>query len=171
MTRFGFPTLLLASALPAFAAVSDPAGISDALRPPADEQAAFVLNATGVQVYTCKAKDSTTYAWTFVAPVAELMESGATVGKHFAGPTWESTSDGSSVKGAVKERQDGGAGNIPWLRLATTSTGQGRFAGVTSVLRVATKGGVEPASGCGEYFVGQESRVPYTADYYFYKKK
>jgi Protein of unknown function (DUF3455) len=172
MTRIGFSALLLASTFPAFAAVPEPAGISDALRPPADEQPAFMLKATGAQVYTCKAKDSTSYAWTFVAPAAELMDNGATVGKHFAGPTWESTSDGSSVKAAVKERQDGGAGNVPWLRLAATaSTGQGRFTGVTSVLRVATHGGVEPTSGCSEYFVGQESRVPYTADYYFYKKK
>jgi Protein of unknown function (DUF3455) len=171
MTRFGFPVLLLASSLPTLAAISEPPGISDALRPPADEQAAFALKATGVQIYTCKAKDATTYAWTFVAPSATLAENGATVGKHYAGPTWESISDGSSAKGAVKEKQDGGAGNIPWLRVAATSTGEGRFAGVTSVLRVATQGGVEPASGCGEYFVGQEARVPYTADYYFYKKK
>jgi hypothetical protein len=171
MNRFGFPALLLASSFPALATVPEPAGLSDAMRPPADEQPAFVLKATGAQVYTCKAKDSTTYAWTFVAPSADLMENGATVGKHFAGPTWESTSDHSSVKGTVKEKQDGGAGNVPWLRLATVSSGEGRFAGVTSVLRVATQGGVEPKGGCSEYFVGQESRVSYTADYYFYKKK
>ena len=171
MTRFGFPVLLLASSLSALAAVSEPPGISDALHPPADEQAAFMLKATGVQVYTCKAKDATTYAWAFVAPSASLAENGTAVGKHYAGPVWESTSDGSSVKGALKEKQDGGAGNIPWLRLAGTSSGEGRFAGVTSVLRVATLGGVEPASGCAASSVGEEARVPYTADYYFYRKK
>ena len=171
MNSSGFAVVLIASSLPALAAVSEPAGLSPAMRPAADEQPAFVLKATGVQIYACKAKDATTYAWTFVAPEATLSDNGTVVGKHYAGPTWESTSDGSTVKGVVKEKQDGGAGNVAWLRLAGTASGQGRFAGVTSVLRVATQGGVEPNGGCSEYFVGQEARVPYTADYYFYAKK
>jgi hypothetical protein len=173
MNRTGFTALMIAAAMPAFAAVAPPAGLSDAMRPSADEEAAFVLNAIGVQVYACKTKpnDAYAYAWAFVAPEAALTEGGATVGKHFAGPTWES-GDGSSVKGVVKERQDGGAGNIPWLRLeATPGPTPGRFSGVTSVLRVATKGGAEPKGGCDEFKVNQEMRVPYTADYYFYKKK
>ncbi|MFZ3322256.1 MAG: DUF3455 domain-containing protein [Usitatibacter sp.] len=173
MNRNGFTALMLVVAAPAFAAAAPPAGISDALRPAANEEPAFVLNAIGVQVYACKTKpnDAHAYAWTFVQPDAALTEQGATVGKHYAGPTWES-SDGSSVKGVVKERQDGGAGNVPWLRLeATPGPTQGRFSGVTSVLRVATRGGAEPKGGCDEFKVNQEMRVPYTADYYFYKKK
>jgi hypothetical protein len=72
----------------------------------------------------------------------------------------------------VRERQDGGAGNIPWLLLAATPSGaDGRFAGVTSIQRVATRGGVEPSSGCDASKAGQEARVPYAADYYFYKRK
>ena len=70
------------------------------------------------------------------------------------------------------ERQDGGAGNIPWLLLSATSNGaDGKMGGVTSVQRVATKGGVEPKDGCDASKVGQEARVPYSADYYFYKRK
>ena len=170
MNRTGFAFLLLAFALPTFAGVTSPAGISDALRPSADEEPAFVHNATGVQVYACKEKGAYQYGWTFVAPEASLAESGKAVGRHFAGPTWEA-SDGSSVKGTLRQKQDGGAGNIPWLNLAATSSGQGRFAGVTTVLRVATKGGVEPATGCDGSSVNSEARVPYTADYYFYRKK
>ena len=173
MNRNGFTALVLAFASPAFAAVAPPNGLSDAMKPAAEEEPAFVLNAIGVQVYACKTKpnDSHAYAWTFVAPEAALTENGATVGKHFAGPTWE-LADGSSVKGAVKERQDGGAGNIPWLKLsATPAAAPGRLAGVTSVLRVLTRGGVEPKGGCDEFNVNEEARVPYTADYYFYKKK
>jgi hypothetical protein len=76
------------------------------------------------------------------------------------------------VKGAVRERQDGGAGNIPWLLLAgTPSEGVGRFAGVTSIQRVATRGGAEPTTPCDASKSGQEARVNYTADYYFYKRK
>jgi len=163
----------LATALPALAAaaLAEPPGISPELRP-AGEQPAFVLKAAGVQIYTCKASpNGYEHKWTFVAPEATLTEGGAIVGRHGAGPTWESTSDRSSVKGAVKQKQDGGAGNIAWLWLAATPNGSdGKFAGVTSVLRVATKGGVEPSGGCDASHAGQEARVPYTADYYFYKR-
>jgi hypothetical protein len=139
-----------------------------------DEAPAFVLAAQGVQIYQCKprASDANAFAWTLTAPEAALSEGGVTVGRHYAGPTWESTSDRSSVKGAVRQRQDGGAGNIPWLLLTATPSGsEGRFAGVTSVQRVATRGGVEPPAGCDASSVGNEVRVPYTADYYFYKRK
>jgi hypothetical protein len=175
MNRHLLPMLTLAAAIPcAIAAVAEPAGISAALRAPAGEQAEFVLQAVGVQIYQCKPKadDANAYQWSFVAPEATLTESGGSVGTHGAGPIWESTSDRSSVKGAVRQRQDGGAGNIPWLLLSAASTeGAGKFAGVTSIQRVATKGGVEPAGGCDASKAGQEVRVPYTADYYFYKRK
>jgi hypothetical protein len=155
-------------------ALDAPAGLSPALQAGADEQPAFMLAAQGVQIYECKprANDPSAFAWSLTAPEAALSEGGAAVGRHYAGPTWESTRDRSSVKGAVRQRQDGGAGNIPWLLLAATpSASEGRFAGVTSVQRVATHGGVEPAGGCDASSVGREVRVPYTADYYFYKRK
>jgi hypothetical protein len=175
MNRHAFPALILAAAIPcAIAAVAEPAGISDALRAAAGEQPDFVLNAHGVQIYACKPRATDRYAfqWTFVAPEAVLLEGEKIVGHHGAGPTWESASDGSSARGVARERQDGGAGNIPWLLLTATSTeGTGRFSGVTSVQRVATKGGVEPSIPCDAARSGQEVRVKYTADYYFYKRK
>ena len=170
--RFIIATSLLAAALPVFAAdTTEPEGISAQLRP-AGEKPAFALKATGVQIYTCKTSaDGSEHKWAFVAPEATLSENGTIVGHHGAGPTWESMRDGSAVKGSVKAKQDGGAGNIPWLWLTATPTGApGRFANVTSVLRVATKGGVEPANGCDAAHAGQEARVPYTADYYFYTR-
>ncbi|HSW82015.1 MAG TPA: DUF3455 domain-containing protein [Usitatibacter sp.] len=148
--------------------------VPEALRPAAGEELAFVLAANGVQVYSCKpsAKDPYSYAWSFVAPEAMLAENGSIVGRHFAGPTWASGSDLSSVKGTVRERHDGGPGNIPWLLLTGTSTSTpGRFANVTSVQRLATQGGVEPTEACSATNVGKEVRVPYTVDYYFYKRK
>jgi len=148
--------------------------VPEALSPAAGEELAFVLAANGVQVYACKpsAKDPYSYAWSFVAPEATLAENGAIVGRHFAGPTWASGSDLSSVKGTVRERHDGGPGNIPWLLLTGTSASTpGRFANVTSVQRLATQGGVEPTEACSASNAGKEVRVPYTADYYFYKRK
>ena len=156
------------------AAAAEPAGVSDKLGPSADEKLAFVLNAEGVQIYACKpdAKDPKAYAWAFVAPEATLKEKGASVGRHYAGPTWESSSDRSSVKAAVRERQDGGTGNIPWLLLAATpAETDGMFAKVTSIQFLATRGGVAPTDACNESTSGKEARVPYTADYYFYKRK
>ncbi len=148
VVRHTLPTLLLAAFIPCvIASVAEPAGISRTHRAPAVEQADFVLQAQGVQIYACKprANYANAYQWSFVAPEATLTQSGASVGAHGAGPSWESTSDRSSVKGAVKQRQDGGAGNIPWLLLCGTSTeGEGKFAGVTSVQRVATKGESSP---------------------------
>jgi hypothetical protein len=173
MNKPSLQLCLFLTAFPALAAIEGPAGVSEKLRPAANEQAAFVLNAQGVQIYTCKQdpKDPYAYAWSFVAPEATLSEAGVTVGRHYAGPTWESSSDRSSVKGSVRERQDGGAGNIPWLLLAATpSAAEGKFAGVTSVQRVATRGGVEPAQVCDASNAGREARVPYTADYYFFRK-
>jgi len=166
--------VLSLAAVPSLAAMNEPAGIPDKLRPSAGEQVAFVLKAEGVQIYSCKPspKDPYAYAWSFVAPEATLSEGGAVIGRHYGGPTWESSSDRSSVKGAVRERQDGGAGNIPWLLLGgTPSETEGKFAKVTSVQRVATRGGVEPAEACDASSVGREVRVPYTADYYFYTRR
>jgi hypothetical protein len=177
MYRRTVPALALAFAIPcAAAAVAEPAGISDALRAPAGEQLAFVMNAQGVQIYACKpgtvdpVSYEMTFHWTFVAPEATLLVDGKPAGHHGAGPVWESKEDGSRVKGAVRQKQDGGAGNIPWLLLAGTSEGAGRFAGVTSVQRVATRGGVEPKDGCDATKAGREARVPYTAQYYFYRR-
>jgi hypothetical protein len=174
MKRSRLLSLFSFVALPCIAAVGEPTGIGPQLRVSPDEQVAFVLQAQGVQVYACKprAGETQAFAWSFVAPEATLLEGGTVVGRHFAGPTWESSSDRSSVKGAVRERQDGGTGNIPWLLLAATSNGaDGKLGGVTSIQRVATKGGVEPTSPCTASNAAQEVRVPYTADYYFYKRK
>jgi len=176
VNRRAIPFLAIAAAIPcAHAAVPEPQGIGSGLRAPAGEQPEFVLKAEGVQVYACQPRtdDPKAFEWAFVGPQATLRENGKVVGRHAAGPIWESTNDKSSVKGSARSGQDAGAGNIPWLLLAgTPSQGSGKFAGVTSILRVATKGGVEPAGGgCNASKSGKEERVPYTADYYFYKRK
>lgn len=57
---------------------------------------------------------------------------------------------------------------IPWLRLGATATSEhGRFAGVTYIQRVNTIGGTAPAE--AGTLIGEEARVPYTAEYYFYR--
>jgi len=126
---------------------------------------AFRTYASGVQVYRWNGT-----AWVFVEPVANLFAARnfhGQVGTHYAGPTWESNS-GSKV---VARRVDGCTPNssaIPYLKLEAVSTeGPGVFDGVTFIQRVNTTGGTAPAAPGS--FVGEEARVPYTAEYYFYR--
>ena len=52
-------------------------------------------------------------------------------------------------------------------RRATSTSGHGRFERVTYIQRVNTIGGTAPAD--AGLIVGDEARVPYTAEYYFYR--
>jgi hypothetical protein len=141
------------------------------LAPGPDRKLEMVVAAKGVQIYRCDPKQDQPgrYEWTFQAPEAVLRDVGGKyLGKHYAGPTWEAE-DGSKVVGTVEARRDAPVRNaIPWLRLSARSTGgQGLFAGVTTVLRIGTAGGV-PTNACTELQQGTIVRVPYSADYNFY---
>jgi hypothetical protein len=157
--------LVLLTAVAIGAAIAqDLKAIPENLRPAANESLKRVISAKGVQIYECRDQK-----WVFVAPEADLFDArGNLVGRHYAGPTWESTGDGSKVAGTVKTRADAPeAGAIPWLLLSTKSVGgNGYFSDVTSIQRVATHGGAAPGSACPHD--GLEARVTYSADYYFF---
>ncbi|MBZ5536865.1 MAG: DUF3455 domain-containing protein [Acidobacteriia bacterium] len=143
------------------------------LRPPAGQVVFLEAFATGVQIYECASKSDqpSSYEWAFRAPEAALADrSGRSIGKHYAGPTWEST-DGSAVVGEVKARDPGPTPSaIPWLLLsAKSTTGTGVLSKTTSVQRVQTVGGVAPTEPCAAANAEQVARVPYTATYYFYR--
>jgi Protein of unknown function (DUF3455) len=149
--------------------------IPEALKAPPDSAVAVEARGVGVQIYECKAKkdDASVFEWTLKAPEADLLDSaGKTIGKHYAGPTWEAT-DGSKVVGAVKAKVDSpDAAAIPWLLLDVKSTeGQGVFAKISAVQRLATEGGKAPKDGCTAADAGKETRVPYKATYNFYAAK
>jgi Protein of unknown function (DUF3455) len=144
--------------------------VPDGLKPGASESLALVVPAKGVQIYECRARkgEAGAHEWAFVAPEAELFDAnGKSIGRHYAGPHWESA-DGSRIIATVKARADAPvAGAIPWLLLAAKSVGsEGAFSRVTSIQRVATAGGVAPAGGCSR--AGEQARIPYTAEYYFF---
>jgi Protein of unknown function (DUF3455) len=171
-TRLALLAVSLASLLAACAS-APPASptVPPALQPPSDTKLSHEVLASGVQVYQCAQKADSTYDWVFKAPEATLTaKSGAPVGKHYAGPTWEAV-DGSMVVGEVKARDPGpSASAIPWLLLAAKSnSGTGIFANAKFIQRVATVGGIAPASGCTESGLKSEARVPYTATYFFYR--
>ena len=167
---------VLSGSLCASASAGDgvtPPEVPAALRAPAGQIPFLEAFAKGVQIYECvaKADQPTAYEWKLTGPEAVLADAaGKTIGKHFAGPTWEAN-DGSAVVGEVKARDPGpGAASIPWLLLTAKSTsGKGLLSATKSVQRVDTVGGVAPAELCNATQLKQVARIAYTAKYYFYR--
>jgi len=132
------------------------------------ETAMLTLHAEGAQVYECKSSGDGALAWVFREPIATLFADGKTIGRHYAGPTWE-YSDGSAVVGQVAGTSPGQvAMDIPWLKLGVTSRrGNGTLSPATTVQRINTVGG-KLNGAC--YKAGTYESVPYSADYVFLRK-
>ena len=169
-------TLFLAVANLAVAATVSPAiarDIPEKLAPPMNEEGLFDVVARGFQVYECAEGKSGAPEWVFRGPEATLSDNaGAQVGKHYGGPTWEST-DGSLVVGEmVASAPADDSHSIPQLLLrAKSHSGTGRFASVSSIQRLQTHGGVAPSSGCTVEQFGTVLKSPYVARYFFYGRK
>jgi Protein of unknown function (DUF3455) len=149
--------------------------VPESIRVRADQVLSLVTPAAGVQIYECSAgkADPAKFEWVFKAPEADLFDaSGRKIGRHYAGPTWESN-DGSKVVGEVRGRDDGPAATaIPWLLLSAKSTsGNGVFGRTQAIQRLYTVGGKAPAEACNRTRLGKLVRVPYKATYYFYTGK
>jgi hypothetical protein len=140
---------------------------------PAGSVLLFSRHAIGVQIYEC-----VNGQWAFHAPRALLFEpkSHLPVGIHYggvdrgltAGPWWESVRDGSRIRGGnAKSAPSPNADSIPLLRLEVLERqNTGVFTPASYIQRLNTKGGVGPTGACQP---GAQRRVPYTADYYFYR--
>jgi hypothetical protein len=139
----------------------------DAIAAPG-ETAVATLHAEGAQVYECKAGSDGKLSWQFREPIATLLLDGKTVGRHYAGPSWEHA-DGSAVVGKAAASTPGATPlDIPWLKLEVTSSrGSGTLAGVTTVQRINTRGGA--VRGVCEQ-AGAYHSAPYAADYVFLRK-
>lgn len=119
----------------------------------------------GVQIYTWNGS-----SWGSAVPEATLFDAeGDVVALHFAGPTWESDNGSRVVGSAIPPTVTVDSNAIPWLLLrGVATTGPGTFADTTFIQRVNTTGGKAPSADGTE--VGQVARVPYTADYFFYRE-
>jgi len=163
-SKLAAPTLMLAALIgPAGAAEPLP----EAIAAPG-ETVVLSVHAEGAQVYECKAGSDGKLAWAFREPIATLVLDGKTVGRHYAGPSWEYI-DGSAVVGkAVGNAPGKSASDIPWLKLEVTAhRGSGALSGVTTVQRINTAGGVH-AGACDK--AGAFHSAPYAADYVFLRK-
>jgi hypothetical protein len=147
--------------------------LSAMLQAPAGQVEFLRANGQGVQIYQCKASPDQpgAAAWVLTGPQATLTDvEGKLVAKHFAGPTWQSVADGSTVVGQVVSQATPEPTAIAWLLLsAKSSQGQGLFAHTASIQRSQTEGGVAPANGCDQAHLGQSVQVPYKALYTFYR--
>lgn len=145
--------------------------VPQALQPPPNEELLFEVHAKGDQIYICKS-EAAQFSWTLKAPDAQLFDKdGKPFGKHFEGPSWEAN-DGSRVAGKAVANAPSPVDSIPWLLVKIVShDGKGVLSRAHTVQRLNTKGGKAPPSGCDASHVGEEFRVPYSADYFFYGPK
>jgi hypothetical protein len=157
--------VLLSGSLASASAAETP--LPDAIAAPG-ATVVLTVHAEGAQVYECKAGTDGKLAWAFREPIATLLADGKTVGRHYAGPSWEH-SDGSAVVGkAIGNAPGATASDIPWLKLdAASKRGSGILSDVTTVQRINTRGG--KLEGACET-AGTYRSAPYSADYAFLRK-
>ena len=164
LIRAGVPAALLVGFLLSSTATAQ---VPDAIAA-SGETAVVTMHAEGAQVYECKADQGGKLTWQFREPIATLMLEGKTVGRHYAGPTWEH-SDGSAVMAKATGRAPGvGQRDIPWLKLEVSERrGSGILKDITTIQRINTQGGATDGA-CER--AGALLSMPCSADYVFLRK-
>jgi hypothetical protein len=149
---------------------------------------------------TSMCPDVSGFAWILFTPQATLFkDNDKQVITHFFSPnpfevntnpgvvaadmiraTWRESRDTSTVWAKTNQSSSDSAfvepGAIAWLLLEVVGaqdgpTGGDKLTVTTFIQRLNTSGGVAPPMGCTlSTDVGAEAFVPYTADYFFYKK-
>lgn len=146
------------------------------LQVPDGYKVSFHAYASGVQIYTAtvSSTDPTKLVWAFTAPEAILFDAeGEVVGSHYAyagpgRPAWESGSGSIVIASRSVPPVTVDPTAIPWLVLdGIHSAGPGIFKDTAFIQRVNTTGGLSPSTPPTQ--VGQEVRVPYTAEYFFFR--
>jgi hypothetical protein len=157
------------TAAPMYSQASLPA----AVQVPAGHRVVLESVGVGDITYECRDKANAPgqHEWVFAGPMAELRDrQGRTIGRYVGPPATWAASDGSAITGTQLAVAPAGDGNIPLqLVKANPATGQGVMSGMSHIQRVATRGGVAPASMCDAGTKGKREVVKYQADYIFYK--
>jgi hypothetical protein len=151
----------------------DQSALPGPVQVPSGHKVAMETVGIGEIAYECRAKAATAgeFEWVFVGPDARLMDrAGRQIGRYYGPPaTWENM-DGSKVTATQIAVAPAGDGNIPLqLVKANPAMGSGMMTGTTYIQRVATRGGVSPATACAAGNMGSKQVVKYQADYIFYK--
>ncbi len=151
----------------------DQAGLPAAVQVPAGNKVFWETVGVGEITYECRAKAGAAgqFEWVFVGPDAKLNDRGGKqVGKYYGPPaTWEGM-DGVKLTATQVAVAPGAAGSIPLqLVKANPASGMGMVSGTTYIQRVATMGGVAPATPCAAGNMGARQIVKYQADYIFWR--
>jgi len=182
--------LSLICALPqaARAQTVTPPAVPPGLEVETPNQAFLLGHAFGTQNYECQPVPSLgRVAWTLFTPQATLFnEQNEQVITHFNSPnpdearvvraTWQDSADTSMVWARAVATATVDPDAIPWVKLVRVGarvgpTGGTTLSDTTFVQRVHTRGGLAPSTGCDQLpDAGKKAFVPYTADYFFYKK-
>jgi len=146
--------------------------VPDNLKVPAGQTLSLVSRATGVQIYECSGgkTDPAKFEWAFKAPEADLFDlSGRKIGKHYAGPTWESD-DGSKVgrRSQSARRRPGRQRNPVAVVERKIDFGGGGLRPDEKRPAAAHCRRKAPAEACDRAQLGRQARVAYRATYYFY---
>ena len=170
--------------------------IPDNLALPAGHTPYLKTSAAGTQNYVCLPGPNGP-AWTFQGPQATVYlvfpwfgnEVRQQVMTHFlsanpmeggrARPAWHHSADSSTVWGkGTAESLDPTfvkPNSIAWLRVEIAGAQRGPMGGsaimqTTFIHRLNTSGGVKPTTGCDDSAYGRIAFVPYTTDYFFYRR-
>jgi hypothetical protein len=168
-----------------------PPAVPATIQVPAGNVPYLLGHAQGTQNYVCLPAGAS-FAWSLFTPQATLFSaSDRQLTTHFFSPNpdenravraaWQDSHDTSTVWASAFPPSFDPAfvapGAIPWLLLETVGTQAGPRGGdeltiTTFIHRVNTSGGSAPPTGCAAAAdVGKRAFVPYTADYFFYKRR
>ncbi|CAN5473534.1 DUF3455 domain-containing protein [soil metagenome] len=143
----------------------------DAVMAPAPAKPYLDTLGIGEITYECR-ETAGKFEWAFVGPVATLYDANKkTVGKYYAGPTWEAN-DGSKVTGKqVATAPSPNPASIPLqlVKVDPVSSGMAAMNGVSYIQRLDTKKGVPPTMVCDSASKGSSQKVAYEARYVFYR--
>ncbi len=172
-----------------------PPPVPTKIQVPEGNEAFLLGRGVGTQNYVCSPCDATKpncplgVAFTLFTPQATLFDDeGEQIITHFFSPnpvqnnairvTWEDSRDTSRVWATLVNSEVVRTDSVAWLLLNVKDTGTqvgptggDRLTKTTFIQRLNTLGGLAPATGCLlSTDVGHQAFVPYTADYFFYKK-
>lgn len=141
---------------------------SSLIEPPDESQETLRLEASGEQIFRCS-RDSQGWYWKFEAPNAYLFDpvTNQAVAKHGYQFAFVHN-DGSALTARIKhvEPVPGHLSNA--LFVTQSNDRSGAFNNVRYVQRLNTQGGM-PKSRCVESQQGKYLRIPFSAEFVFYK--
>jgi uncharacterized protein DUF3455 len=158
------------------------------LEVPAGNEPFLLGRGVGTQNYVCVPSPSIGHVnWTLFTPQATLFsDQREQITTHFFSPnpdeagvvraTWEDSRDTSTVWARAIGAASVSPNAIAWVLLQVVGaqngpTGGNSLSGTTFIQRLSTVGGLAPSTGCERPTdSGAEAFVPYTADYFFFKK-